>query len=149
MKPTNRNSFEGVRLPPGGQLTFFSPAQIPLKDLTQDTFLLRENTSGTRLLMQRLFDEAGLNPNLGMEIGSNETIKQAVMAGLGIALISAHTVHAELRDGRLGELDVAGLPVIRPWYLVKLRKKRLLHAAQALWDFFIGSSAKFLPGARQ
>jgi len=55
--------------------------KIPLKDLTRETFLLRESTSGTRLLMQRLFDEAGLNPNLGMEIGSNETIKQAVMAG--------------------------------------------------------------------
>jgi LysR family transcriptional regulator for metE and metH len=123
--------------------------QIPLKDLTQDTFLLRENTSGTRMLMQRLFDEAGLNPNLGMEIGSNETIKQAVMAGLGIALLSAHTVHAELQDGRLSELDVAGLPVIRQWFLVKLRKKRLLPAAQALWDFILGSSAKFLPGARQ
>ena len=123
--------------------------KIPLKALTNDTFLLRENTSGTRLLMQRLFDEAGLNPNLGMEIGSNETIKQAVMAGLGIALISAHTVHAELQDGRLSELDVAGLPVIRQWFLVKLKKKRLLPAAQALWDFIIGSSAKFLPSARQ
>jgi LysR family transcriptional regulator, low CO2-responsive transcriptional regulator len=123
--------------------------KIPLKDLTQDTFLLRESTSGTRLLMQRLFEEAGLNPNLGMEIGSNETIKQAVMAGLGVALISAHTVHAELQDGRLSELDVAGLPVIRQWFLVKLQKKRLLPAAQAFWDFLLGSSARFLPGARQ
>ncbi len=120
--------------------------RIPLKDLAQEIFLLRENTSGTRLLMQRLFDEAGLDPGSGMEIGSNETIKQAVMAGLGIALISAHTVHAELQDERLSELDVAGLPVIRQWFLVKLQKKRLLPAAQAFWDFVLSSSAKFLPG---
>lgn len=123
--------------------------QIPLKDVAQDTFLLRENTSGTRMLMEHLFDEAGLDPNLGTEIGSNETIKQAVMAGLGIALISAHTVHAELQDGRLRELDVVGLPVNRKWYLVKLTTKQLLPAAQALWDFIIGASAEFLPGARR
>jgi LysR family transcriptional regulator for metE and metH len=58
--------------------------RIALSDLADETFLLREQGSGTRFLMQRLFSEAGLNPNLGMEIGSNETIKQAVMAGLGI-----------------------------------------------------------------
>lgn len=133
--------------PPGHPMAQFS--KIALQDLTDERFLLRENTSGTRLLMQRLFDEAGLNPNLGMEIGSNETIKQAVMAGLGIALISRHTVHAELRGGRLSALDVAGLPVVRQWYLVKLQKKRLLPAARALWDFFLASSQKFLPPSGQ
>ena len=113
---------------------------IALNDLTNDSFLLREITSGTRMLMQRLFDEAGLNPNMGLEIGSNETIKQAVMAGLGIALISADTVQVELKDERLCELDVIGLPVIRQWYLAQLEKKRLLPAARALWDHIISSS---------
>ncbi len=123
--------------------------KIQLKHLAQDTFLLREKTSGTHLLMQRLFDEAGLNPNLGLEIGSNETIKQSVMAGLGIALIAAHTVQVELQQERLIQLDVVGLPVIRQWYLAKLEKKRLLPAAQALWDYIANSAETFLPKVRQ
>ena len=120
---------------------------IAFADLAGETFLLREDGSGTRALMQRLFDEAGLNPNLGMEIGSNETIKQAVIAGLGIAMISAHTVYAELQESRLTELDVAGLPVIRQWFTVKLEKKRLLPAARAFWDFLVDSGTKYLPTA--
>ena len=122
--------------------------RIPLADLADQTFLLREQGSGTRLLMQRLFAEAGLNPNLGMEIGSNETIKQAVMAGLGIALISAHTVSAELEDGRLVAFKVAGLPLVRQWFVVRRRDKRLLPAAQAVWDFLATTGAKFLPDVR-
>jgi len=119
--------------------------RIALADLAGETFLLREQGSGTRLLMQRLFATAGLSPTLGMEIGSNETIKQAVMAGLGIALISAHTVSAELSDGRLAAFRVDGLPIVRQWLVVRQSKKRLLPAAQALWDFFSSSGAKYLP----
>jgi DNA-binding transcriptional LysR family regulator len=119
--------------------------EIPLASLAGETFLLREQGSGTRMLMQRLFLEAGLNPNIGMEIGSNETIKQAVMAGLGIALISAHTVSAEIRDGRLAALNVKGLPVIRQWFVVKREDKRLPPAAQALWEFLSSSGANYLP----
>jgi len=122
--------------------------RIPFNSLTKDTFLLRESSSGTRLLLQRLFDEAGLYPNMGLEIGSNETIKQAVMAGLGIALISADTVNIELRDGRLCGLDVVGLPAIRQWYLAKLKKKRLQPAAHALWDHIIKSTGKYLAANR-
>jgi DNA-binding transcriptional LysR family regulator len=118
---------------------------LKLADLADETFLLREQGSGTRLLMQRLFADAGLNPNLGMEIGSNETIKQAVMAGLGIALISAHTVSAELEDGRLIAFDIDGLPLVRQWFVVRRRDKRLLPAAQAVWDFLARDGAKFLP----
>lgn len=120
--------------------------RMTFADLAEETFLLREQGSGTRLLMQRLFSDAGLNPNLGMEIGSNETIKQAVMAGLGIALISAHTVSAEINDGRLIAFKVKGLPVVRRWFVVKRRQKRLLPAAKALWDFLATAGAEFLPG---
>ncbi len=131
--------------PPGHPMA--GRRDIAFADLAGETFLLREDGSGTRALMQRLFDEAGLNPNLGMEIGSNETIKQAVIAGLGIAMISAHTVGAELQDGRLRELDVTGLPVMRQWFTVKLEKKRLLPAARAFWDFLVDSGTKYLPEA--
>lgn len=119
--------------------------RLMLKDLADETFLLREQGSGTRGLMQRLFSDAGLSPNLGMEIGSNETIKQAVMAGLGIALISAHTVSAEIADGRLAVLPIAGLPIVRTWFVVRPQDKRLLPAGQALWDFFAASGADYLP----
>jgi LysR family transcriptional regulator for metE and metH len=121
--------------------------RIAFADLARETFLLRENGSGTRHLMQQLFSEAGLNPNRGMEIGSNETIKQSVMAGLGIALISAHTVCAEIQDGRLVPFDVRGLPMVRRWYVVKRKDKRLLPAAHAVWDFLASSGARYLPEA--
>lgn len=122
-----------------------SRKRLKLIDLSQDKFLLREDGSGTRLLMQRLFRKAGLNPNLGMEIGSNETIKQAVMAGLGIALISAHTISAEVDDQRLAILNVSGMPVVRKWYVVKQKSKKLLPAAKAFWDFMEKSGADYFP----
>jgi DNA-binding transcriptional LysR family regulator len=78
-------------------------------------------------------------------MGSNETIKQAVMAGMGVALLSAHTIAAEARDGRLAVLDVAGLPIVRQWFVVRRREKRLLPAAQALWDQLATSGGSFLP----
>ncbi|MGH8545970.1 MAG: LysR substrate-binding domain-containing protein [Gammaproteobacteria bacterium] len=118
---------------------------LPFPALAGERFLLREHGSGTRLLMRRLFSDAGLNPDLGLELGGNETIKQAVMAGLGIALISAHTVTAELADGRLVALNVTGLPVVRQWFAVRQQSKRLLPAASDLWDFFAVSGARFLP----
>lgn len=120
--------------------------RLSLTDFAGDRFLLREPGSGTRLLMERLFAEAGLSPNLGMEMSSNETIKQAVIAGLGIALISAHTVSAETSDGRLAAFDVQGLPVVRQWFVVKREDKRVLPAARALWDFLADNGADYLPG---
>ena len=118
---------------------------IAIGDLSSETFLLREEGSGTRLLMERLFAQEGLKPKLGMEIASNETIKQAVMAKLGIALISAHTVAPELADDRLVMLDVASLPVMRQWFVVKRREKQLLPAAEALWNFLTSEGANHLP----
>jgi LysR family transcriptional regulator for metE and metH len=119
--------------------------RLPFSALAGERFLLREQGSGTRLLMRRLFSDAGLNPDLGMELGGNETIKQAVMAGLGVALISVHTVAAELSEGRLVSLPVTGLPVIRQWFVVRQKSKRLLPVASELWDFFAQSGARFLP----
>ncbi len=85
----------------------------------------------------------------GMEMGSNETIKQAVMAGMGIALLSAHTIAAEVRDGRLAILAVEGLPAVRQWFAVRRTEKRLLPAAQAMWDHLVRRGAAFLPDIRE
>jgi len=113
--------------------------------LVEETFLVRERGSGTRLLMERFFAEARVAPRIGMEMGSNETIKQAVIAGLGIAFISAHTVAVEIADRRLAVLDVVGLPVMRTWFIVNLAKKRLLPPAAALRQFMIDAGHTYLP----
>ena len=113
--------------------------------LAEETFVVREPGSGTRGLMERFFAEAKITPHIGMEMGSNETIKQAVMAGLGIAFLSAHTVAVELADERLVSLDIVGLPIVRQWFIVQLAKRRLLPAAAALRQFLIDEGEKFLP----
>ena len=97
--------------------------------------LMREPGSGTRLLAERFLVKNGVNPRIGMEISSNETIKQAVIAGLGIAFISAHTIAAEIADRRLIVLDVVGLPELRQWFVVRPAAKRLMPAARALARF--------------
>ncbi|MFL5253423.1 MAG: LysR family transcriptional regulator [Rhodopila sp.] len=119
--------------------------RIPLAEVARETFLLREPGSGTRALMLGLFGSPDLPEGRRMEIGSNETIKQAVMAGMGIALLSAHTIAAEVADGRLKVLDVEGLPVVRQWFVVRRSERRLLPAAQALWNHLLWSGADFLP----
>jgi LysR family transcriptional regulator for metE and metH len=129
--------------PPGSPLT--RRRGLHLADLAGETLLLREPGSGTRILIRSLFQDAGLEPPAGMEIGSNETIKQAVIAGLGIALISAHTIAHEAEDARLAILDVAGLPVVRQWFVVHRRDKRLLPAAAALRDFLAREGHRYLP----
>jgi len=123
--------------------------RLPASVLAEETFLVREPGSGTRNLMERFFAESRVSPRIGMEMASNETIKQAVMAGLGIAFLSAHTVAAELADGRLVMLDLAGLPVVRQWFIVRLMRRRLLPAAQALRQFLIDEGEQFLPALPQ
>jgi len=119
--------------------------RMALEALKDETFLVREPDSGTRLLMHKSFADRGFEPNIGMEIDSNETIKQAVMAGLGVAFISGHTVATELSDGRLVALDIVGLPVVRQWYVVYRRERALLPPALALANFLSHESRRFLP----
>ncbi len=118
---------------------------VDLRELAGETFIIREQGSGTRMLMEHLLRETGLTPRIGMEISSNETIKQAVMAGLGISFISAHTVAGEVEDGRLAVLHVEGLPLVRQWYVVRRADKALLPPAEALMDFLGMEANRFLP----
>lgn len=119
--------------------------RISLSELTEETFLLREPGSGTRSVTDMLFARRQDLPKSGLEFGSNETIKQAVMAGMGIALISAHTVAAELKEKRLIALDVKGTPINRKWFVVKHANKRFLSSAQALWNFVARNGKHYLP----
>lgn len=110
---------------------------VPIAALAEETFLVREQGSGTRTLMERRLAEANVTPKIGMEIGSNETIKQAVMAGMGLAFLSLRTVRHELASGRLVLVDVQGLPIERHWYVTHREGKRLSPAAQAFRQFLI------------
>jgi LysR family transcriptional regulator, low CO2-responsive transcriptional regulator len=120
-------------------------ANIAPRELASETFLTREPDSGTRSVMEQFFGAAGISPTIGMEMASNETIKQAVIAGLGIAFISAHTVATELDERRLVILDVEGLPVIRQWFVVTRQDKVLLPPAQAMLEFLKAEGSHFLP----
>jgi LysR family transcriptional regulator, low CO2-responsive transcriptional regulator len=115
-------------------------------DLAGEAFLFREVGSGTRSLFDAFIGETTIKRvQLGMELGSNETIKQAVMAGLGIALLSAHTIAAEVETERLVCLDVEELPIVRQWYVINRTDRALSPAARAFRDFAVGSGAEFLP----
>jgi DNA-binding transcriptional LysR family regulator len=120
-------------------------SKISFTKLREQNFLLRETGSGTRSVTDKLFKKNKCQPDQASEFGSNETIKQAVIAGMGIAVISAHTVAAELIDKRLVALDVTGLPIHRKWYIVKHKNKRLMQSSLTLWDYIVKSGKDFLP----
>jgi DNA-binding transcriptional LysR family regulator len=100
-------------------------------------FVVREQGSGTRSTMETLFAEHGVKVDIVMEMPSNESIKQAVMAGMGMSFLSLRTVRHELAAGHLVLLDIVGLPIIRHWFVTHLSAKRLSPAAEALKHFLI------------
>ena len=115
--------------------------------LLGETFLCREPGSGTRILTERYLDRIGEGLTWDrIDLASNETIKQAVIAGLGIALISAHTVIAELETGRLATIPMEGLPIIRQWFLVHRAGEALTPASRQLHDQILDFGGSFLPG---
>jgi LysR family transcriptional regulator, low CO2-responsive transcriptional regulator len=116
------------------------------EELLNQTFLTRERGSGTRILMERLLDRIGEGrPYHTVQMGTNETIKQAVIAGLGIAFISGHTVASELADGRLVQIKAVGVPIIRQWFLIHRRNIELSAVAEKFHDFIISERGRFLP----
>ncbi len=134
----------GIILPPGHPLAGrdgFDPAA-----LLDEHFLCREEGSGTRLLMMRFLDRfAEGQPPTMMALESNETIKQAVIAGLGIAFLSLHTVCDELAAGRLVRLHGAGLPVMRHWYLVRPAAPAPSAATTRIWQAVVALAGAYLP----
>lgn len=130
--------------PPDHPLAKADPA-MP-QDLLAETFLAREPGSGTRILMTRFLDRIGDGtPWRMVEMGTNETIKQAVIAGLGIALISGHTVTEELRSGRLVALKAIGLPIQRNWFLLRRGDMALSPAGIRVHDLIRDMRGRFLP----
>jgi len=117
---------------------------IPLKSLTRESFIIREQGSGTRASMEHVFRERGVPFRATMEVSSNETIKQAVMAGMGLSFISSHTIGLEAGAGKLAILDVAGLPVVRDWYVIHLREKILAPIAAAFRGYLLENGARVI-----
>ena len=111
--------------------------KAPIAILQEQEFVVRENGSGTRQAMERFFGEHGIAPRIVMEMPSNETIKQAVMAGMGLGFLSLRTIRHELTSGHLVLLDIDGLPIVRQWHVTHLASKRLSPAAAALKAFLI------------
>ena len=109
----------------------------PLAILNEQEFVVRESGSGTRQAMERLFAEHAITARIVMEMPSNETIKQAVMAGMGLSFLSLRTIRHELASGHLVLLNIDGLPVVRHWYVTHLASKRLSPAARELKTFLI------------
>jgi len=131
-----------VIAPPNHPLT--RRKRIPVSLLERDSFLVRKRGSGTRSAMERFFGERGVQLTVGMEINSNETIKQAVMAGLGLSFLSQHTIGLELATSQLAILKAEGTPVMRQWNLVHREEKRLSPAAEAFKKFVLAEGAAFL-----
>ena len=120
---------------------FVGKKKVPLADLASEPFLVREAGSGTRGAMTRFFDARGLALHTSMELSSNEAIKQAVQAGLGLGILSLQTLEMELALKRLAVLDVEAFPIMRHWYVVHRAEKRLSPTAQAFKDFVLGQVA--------
>nr|WP_068677829.1 MULTISPECIES: LysR family transcriptional regulator [unclassified Variovorax] len=133
-------------------LVFVCPPSHPLlaagrpavTNLEGYPLIVREPGSGTRSAMEAFFAERRFAPRIAMEMSSNETIKQAVMAGMGLSFLSLHTIGLELRTGLLHVLEVEGSPVMRIWHIVRLQSKVLSPAAEAFRYFIIEHGEGYL-----
>jgi len=115
---------------------------ISMEDIAKEPFIIREPGSGIRDAMFKAFDTAGVQrPTVRMELGNNEAIKHAIAGGLGLSVLSLHTLSLEGVDGAVAILDVEGFPILRDWYIVYPKGKELSLVAQTFLDFVIGSEA--------
>lgn len=117
---------------------------IPVKRLAKEIFLVRESGSGTRSAMERFFAAHKVAINKGMETDTTEAIKQAVQAGMGLGIMSLHTVELELETNRLKILNVQGFPIVRYWYVVNRKNKRLSSVANAFREFLLKEAEKLM-----
>jgi LysR family transcriptional regulator, low CO2-responsive transcriptional regulator len=121
-----------------------SKRNISPKSLNQFELITREEGSGTRYIMETYLAEHEASPVISMEMSSNESIKQAVMANLGISFVSLHTIGLELENRQIAILDVQNTPIIRTWHVVALSKRNLSQAAEAFRYFMLEKGGKLL-----
>jgi len=123
--------------------------RVPMERLKQEVFLTREPGSSSRAAMEDIFASHGMSFATGMEMSSNESIKQAVQAGLGLGILSLHTVALELETRRLEVLPVEGFPVVRQWHIAHRTGKRLPAVAEKFRRFVVENAADLVPLPRQ
>lgn len=125
---------------------------IPIQALNGEPFIMREPGSGTRQAIQSLFETHDVNVKVRLELGSNEAIKQAIAGGLGISVLSLHTIISEGTTGEFAILDVENFPIERHWYVSHLAGKQLSVVAETFMKYLLEEShtmvEKFLPGIR-
>lgn len=109
--------------------------KIPFKQLAEEAFLIREPGSGTRMVAQAAFESRGFKPKVRMELSTNEAVKQAILAGLGISILSRYTLGLDTEQKQLCALDVEGFPIQRNWQFVYPVGKQLSVTAQAFMEF--------------
>lgn len=118
--------------------------RIPLAALARVPFISRERASDTWNAMEEAFGPQLAQVRVLMEVSNNDTVKQAVIAGLGLGFLSAHAIAAEKRLGTLAELDVAGFPFLRRWHVVHRAGKRLSPVATAFKDYLVAEGAPLI-----
>ncbi len=116
---------------------------IPLARIAKEPFLMREPGSGTRMVVEDVFANAGLEPQVRMELSANESIKQAILAGLGISIMSRYTLGLDTEHAELATLDVQGFPLESQWYFVYPVGKQISVVARTFMDF-VRAEAKTL-----
>ncbi|HWI15004.1 MAG TPA: LysR substrate-binding domain-containing protein [Burkholderiales bacterium] len=108
---------------------------IPFARFAQEPFLMREPGSGTRMAALRQFEQRSLVPRIRMELSTNEAIREAIMAGLGVSILSRYTLGLERESSDLVCLDVEGFPLESYWHFVYPVGKQLCAAAQAFMKY--------------
>jgi DNA-binding transcriptional LysR family regulator len=114
---------------------------ISLERLAREPWIMREAGSGTRMAIERMFAEKGLEVRRRLELGSNEAIKQAILAGLGISALSCHAL-ALHQPGQFAVLDAKGFPILRNWYAVFPAGRQISVVARAFLDFLLAQRSK-------
>ncbi len=117
---------------------------IPIEELVNEQFLMREPGCGTYLALDKLLGERKIQFKSHMELGSNEAIKQAVVSGLGISMLSVYALTHELEGGELAILDVIGFPYIDEWHVIYPRGKKLSIVAQAFYDYLLSEGRELV-----
>jgi LysR family transcriptional regulator, low CO2-responsive transcriptional regulator len=116
--------------------------RVKFARLAEETFLSREQGSGTRSAMERVFAQHKIQPHISMEMETNEAIKQAVQAGMGLGILSLHSIELELETKRLAMLNVEHFPLLRHWFVAHRSNKRLSSAALAFKEFLLTEAKK-------
>ena len=123
---------------------------IPIEMLNNEPFIMREEGSGTRTAVEELFAKCDVKVKVRLELGSNEAIKQAIAGGLGISVLSQHTIISEGTTGEFAILDVQGFPIERHWYVASLAGKQMSVVAETFMQFLLEESPamamRLLPG---